>query len=117
MMDFFNESDPRARKAHKCEACGGIINPGERYRRQSGKWEGDFFSRAWCADCARIMDYYFAELTAENEFDYWDVQDSVAARFCSGCPHSSGGNDDCSESGEIWHCPIIHDKIKEAYPA
>lgn len=110
MMEFFSEEHPIARKRHRCEACNRFIAPGDRYCRQSGKWEGDFFSRAWCSDCESVMNYYFDYIATESEFDYWCVEDSVAERICCDCSHSGYEDDDCRES--IWHCERVLDFIK-----
>lgn len=111
-MEFFNDTRNVARKPHKCEACGRTIEAGELYRRQSGKWEGDFFTRAWCCDCEAIMEYYFEHIAMESEFDYWEVQDEIADRFCHACPHGGNGDDDCEEKA-VWHCQRVLNAIRE----
>ena len=112
-MEFISTTNPMAKKVHKCEACGVEINPGERYRRDSGKWEGEFFTRAWCAKCERVLNYYFDFLSVEQEFDYDDVLYDMADHFCCSCEHGTNGEDDCEQS--IWHCPIIAGRIEEKY--
>lgn len=114
MMEFYNESHPRARKVHKCEACRREIKPGEVYCRQTGKWEGDFFSRAWCSDCELVMEYYFNRLSSESEFDYDDVEYALQEAFCYGCEHGQRQKDDC-ERKSLWHCPTILQGIKDYY--
>lgn len=104
-MEFYSETHPVASKDHICEACGGIISIGDRYCRQSGKWECEFFTRAWCSDCEAIMNQFFSE-TNESEFDYWEVQDFAADNFCSTCNHGPHCNDDCVQAS-IWHCQKI----------
>lgn len=49
---------PRARKAHKCCECLRIIQPGERYERWSGRFDGDFFSQKTCHQCAEIRNAF-----------------------------------------------------------
>lgn len=114
MMEFYNESHPRARKVHKCEAYRGEIKPGEVYCRQTGLWEGDFFSRAWCQDCETVMGYYFDRLSSGAEFDYWDVEDTVQEAFCYSCEHGQRKEDDC-ELKSVWHCPLILQSIRRYY--
>ena len=111
MLEFMSSSSPIARKSHRCEACGGEIKPGEQYIRESGKWEGAFFTRAWCQSCNRVMQFYFTHLAVEQEFDYDDVLYDLSEHFCSKCDHGSNREDDCEES--IWHCPIIAKGILE----
>ena len=114
MMEFYNERHPRARKVHKCEACRGEIKPGEVYCRQSGLWEGDFFSRAWCQDCETVMGYYLDRLSSENEFDYDEVEYAVQEAFCDRCEHGQRKEDDC-EMKNLWHCPLILQSIRSYY--
>lgn len=113
MMEFFREARHTARKARTCEACRKEICPGESYLVQTGKWEGDFFTRAWCEDCELVMSYYFDFCATEEEFEYWCVEDSLTARVCCYCIHGAGKEDDCKCT--VWHCGKIQDLIKEAY--
>lgn len=58
---FFNEQAPRARKSHLCGECNAQIDPGSRYFRYSGLWDGHFNSYvrcAYCADTARFMAWW-----------------------------------------------------------
>lgn len=48
---FYNESYPKARKQHRCCECGRAIAKGEKYRRVSGKWEGDLATYSTCRRC------------------------------------------------------------------
>lgn len=83
MMELYDERDViKARKEHVCEYCLRKIKPGERYRVEKGKFDGDFFSRACCSDCMphtnkfwRWTDYEcgdiydaFCEYLAQNPF-------------------------------------------------
>jgi hypothetical protein len=111
MMEFFSSTMHKARKPHKCEACGKTIQPGDTYRMENGKWEGDFFTRAWCEDCCNIMDYFFDFLASENEFDYDEVYYEIQERFCYRCEHGQHDEDDCPEKYSVWHCPRIQDSI------
>ena len=109
-MEFYSESHPIAKKRHRCEACNNIIFPGIRYCRQSGKWEGEFFTRAWCSDCETIMNYYFDYISTESEFDYECVEDYVMECICCDCPHGVNEEDDCHVS--VWHCERALNFIK-----
>ena len=45
-------TEPKARKEHRCDHCGGIIKPGERYEKYQGiDYEGRPFCDKMCADC------------------------------------------------------------------
>jgi hypothetical protein len=54
--DFTDMRWRRARKAHCCTACDRTIQPGERYRKIVGKWDGYFGESRLCRVCAEIFD-------------------------------------------------------------
>jgi hypothetical protein len=58
--EFFQWSEPRARKEYDCCECGAPIEKGERHFQATGKWEGDFFSvrqhLLCCQTCMVIRD-------------------------------------------------------------
>jgi hypothetical protein len=49
--EFFSTTSPVARRKHVCCECRGTINPGERYERSSGKWDGVFQVFKTCQRC------------------------------------------------------------------
>lgn len=52
---FHNESVRKAKVAHTCTDCGGVINRGERYTRTSWKdWNGVHAVKR-CADCEHLI--------------------------------------------------------------
>jgi len=51
----------KARKAHRCCECHGVIKPGERYEHARGIWEWGAESYKTCADCV----YLWGESTQE----------------------------------------------------
>lgn len=56
MPECFTEHWPVARKSHKCCECRGTIQPGEKYRRITGVWDGQGATFKQCADCAPLYD-------------------------------------------------------------
>lgn len=46
----------RARKEHRCCACGESIKPGDRYHVTSGMWDRRFESHKQCARCRRVWE-------------------------------------------------------------
>lgn len=48
-----------ARKEHTCKSCRTKILIGEPYERQSGVYEGRFYSQKVCPVCSKILDYLF----------------------------------------------------------
>lgn len=65
--DFASEKIVTARKRHVCGECSRVIEPGERYARWAGSWEGDFWTMKSCPQCdalRKIINYvddYFWE--------------------------------------------------------
>lgn len=57
-FDFGHEFR-KAKKIHKCCECEGEIQPGESYRYDKGKFDGDFFTEKTCALCAEIRSKLF----------------------------------------------------------
>lgn len=57
-LGFHEKKHPVARKAHRCVVCRGTIKPGDRYLRESYKWEGEVGSDACCLTCAKDVDAF-----------------------------------------------------------
>lgn len=51
---FSTESTPRSRTRRRCCECRGWIEPGERYHRLTGKWDGDILTFETCLQCEEI---------------------------------------------------------------
>jgi hypothetical protein len=56
--EFFHSETRKARKVHRCSECGGDIKKGERYQRDSGKNEGEFWTFVTCLICAEIRSVF-----------------------------------------------------------
>jgi len=50
----YTSSTPLARKRHKCCECRGWIEPGEKYHRFSGIWDGEAGTFKTCDDCQTL---------------------------------------------------------------
>lgn len=48
-----------ARKTYKCCECGITINPGDRYSRCDGIWEGKAESYHFCESCTKVREKIF----------------------------------------------------------
>lgn len=55
--DFFSAHNPVARKVHKCGECGRDIQPGERYERHFGTYDGFSYSGKTCAHCEVLCEW------------------------------------------------------------
>ncbi len=58
---YFWSTEPMARKEHKCHECKVVIPPGEKYHRDSGKWEKKFYTFKVCFTCREITNAFFCE--------------------------------------------------------
>lgn len=83
--DFTSRETPRARKAHRCCECRTAIVPGQSYVRDSGKFDGDFYSEKTCLPCAEIRDCF----CCGNGFvfgELWEqMRDYVFPEIALGC--------------------------------
>lgn len=93
-MEFYTSKTPKARKTHKCQYCGKEIAKGEKYSYESGKFEGELFTRKLCLTCADILDTYLVDV-GENEFDWWEIDDWLTEGYCDECEHGRRRDDDC----------------------
>lgn len=50
-MEFWDETKPTAKIAHKCDACLHAIKPGSQYSRMAGKGDGEFFTAKQHIEC------------------------------------------------------------------
>ena len=60
--DVYNERHVVARKRHICYECGSAIDPGERYERVKGLWEGKWYEFKTCETCFAMKAKYDDEL-------------------------------------------------------
>lgn len=56
---LYQEKDRKAQKQHVCFECKRIIQPGELYRKESGKWPDGFGTYKTCQDCMSIRNEFF----------------------------------------------------------
>jgi len=111
MLEFLDTRKVTARKEHECECCGKTIVKGEIYERETGKFDGEFFTRAWCVDCDRIITWWCANCADDEYLDYAGVWDDLGSEFCDDCEHGENDKDNCTEES-VWHCPIIQQRLK-----
>jgi len=55
---YHRERDVVARKEHVCCECGETIQPGTRYERVDGVWDGEWSIFCTCLTCANIRSLY-----------------------------------------------------------
>ena len=108
-MEFWRESDNRAKKPHKCELCNGNIKIGEIYHRETGKFDGEFFSRTLHIRCANFEADYCSY--GEYEWNDWsDISYFIEDANCRSCPHFNNDDDECQNNYDIYNCPLLTEK-------
>ena len=83
MMEFYSESKHKSRKKRFCEMCGDVINAGDYYYSERGKFEGDFFSRDMHVHCHN-MEQEFCE-KVDDEFSWEDIIEYFVDNYCRDC--------------------------------
>lgn len=109
MMDFYSQTYPIARKEHKCEFCHCTIPKGKRYSYETGKYDGEMFTRKLCPECNGILADYCNEHGYE-EFDWWGITDWLSDTYCYDCPNK----DSCNITPE--KCEVIKGEFPHEIP-
>lgn len=107
MLEFYNSTQRKARKEHKCDLCGQVIRKGEKYIRHSGKYDGDLFDDKYHLTCKNIIDAYCSD-QGDREYCNDIVQDWLHDTYCLDCKHYDY---DCTFS-EL-NCPFIQKHYKQ----
>lgn len=101
MMEFYNESRHKSRKARICECCGKTIQVGETYTNQRGKYAGEFFTRDLCDLCEAVLYSYCSEV--DTEFSWLEVREHAQSCVCWSCPKYA--DDECDT--RVMECPRV----------
>lgn len=109
MLELYNSYIRTARKAHKCEYCEKNIMAGEKYSYESGKFEGDFFTRTLCVSCRKMLNAYIDDVD-DDTFDWLAVSDFLSENYCDKlCGQEK--RHDCDKSPEC--CEKIREEFIE----
>lgn len=84
----YRTSTPTARRAHRCDECKGVIQPGERYTTAFGIWEDGGATFKTCGDCTGLMQWAKAHVPCicwAHGLIHQSVIDA-AAEWDSECP-------------------------------
>ena len=58
-LSLYQEKDRKARTQHNCCECDRIIQSGELYRLETGKWGKEFARYKTCQDCLSLRNEFF----------------------------------------------------------
>lgn len=79
MMEFYTAAIYKAKKDHVCHICDETIHKGELYEYESGKYEGDFFSRHSHLACSKARDE-LVSLQKDTEYEPWAVMEYMKSK-------------------------------------
>lgn len=60
--EVYTITNPVARRQHRCEECGGVIAPGEKYQRVFMVFEGDASTIKTCSRCLDVLGFVQASV-------------------------------------------------------
>lgn len=107
MLEFYNDKVFYAQKEYKCEFCNQKIKEGEKYHRQSGKYDGDFFVRKLHMVCDNMISTYCKEEKECEDISYDGVIEWLRDKHCYDCLDE----EECSIS--MFECKKIIDDYGE----
>lgn len=71
MSDFQTSKVVTARKARRCPECRQEIAAGQQYAKETGCWDGDFYSASMCMPCKAFTDRYVQSMQLCSSIN-WD---------------------------------------------
>jgi len=69
------DTEPKARKEHKCCECGGKIYKGEKYVLTKGIWDGEPATYKTCRDCYNLREKIIRD--GMSEFYYTELREDA----------------------------------------
>ena len=97
MLEFFTDQLYTAKKTHRCQLCNQNILIGEKYHRQSGKYEGDFFDRCLHRHCNNMI-AEFCQENKDNEYSTDWIWEWLVEKYCHDCGKCNG---------KVFKCDLI----------
>lgn len=110
MLEFYTSNYHKARKVHTCDLCNETINIGEKYHRNSGKYNDRMFDNKYHIECQNIIDK-FCDENGDAEYDNDWIYDWLHENYCYACIHGDDNQDDCDK--DTITCPLIREQLKE----
>ena len=65
---LLSETQPAARKEHRCIWCGEQILKSEKHVHECSKWDGEFQDHRWHLECKTASAEYFNQPYNEGDF-------------------------------------------------
>lgn len=125
-MSFWNSRWHKARKKHRCEYCGKVIEVGERYSRETGMYAGDFDDYCLCERCKNIMPYMKVDAIDDTLGEFVD---DLIDHDVLDCPKCGGWNHreykfsedmmnitlECDKCDHVYTVDLSYEAFKEWY--
>lgn len=105
MSDFHTSRTSTARKSHVCSLCGQEIPVGEKYKRSTGKWCGDFYNHYFHSTCFGLVHEYTGLTSGEEEWSSDWIHDWLYDECCRSCPKE----EDCELN--VFRCDKVLNQI------
>lgn len=111
-MECYDCKHVKTRKPHVCFLCGRVIEAGKEALYESGKYDGDFFSRYTCKDCEPLTDRFWEFVDGETYSPIEDFMVMLQESINIDKPliHPLVIDIDCEECGRIkavdWWCKV-----------
>ncbi len=84
--EFSSTVERKARKRHVCLECRGFIEPGQKYTRNSGKFDGDIYDDKICNPCMEIREAFQDPSGDPTEWGMlWDYMTDNFRDLTTGC--------------------------------
>ena len=100
-LEFYNNTKiSKSRKEHTCNLCLGEIKVGDAYRRESGKFDGEFFDSCLHVHCNNMIQRFVSENHC-IEYTYDEIYDWLRDTYCHDCEYY----EDCEMS--LYKCEKI----------
>ena len=108
MITTLKDSHPIARKEHICDLCGGKINKGQKYYRQTNLYDGGFYEWVEHEECHQVS----AELDMDSVCDIDDglSSDDFGAAI-NDYIYKEHYNDITDDIAEDWQCLTRYEEV------
>lgn len=120
-MGFWTSVNRKARKEHKCAYCEKVIQVGDRYSRETGKYDGEFNNYCLCLRCKWLIDKFEVEYLedicftlSENDLINCPSCGTYDVKYLVISEDKQELNCKCEECGEEWVADLTINGIKES---
>lgn len=81
MLEFYSQTERKARKEHRCSVCQGTISIAEKYIHYVGRYDGIFFDDKYHLTCQAVINEYCGR-NGVDVYDSEDLNNWIDAEVC-----------------------------------